>query len=114
MLDYIFSILVALDQLANAICGGNPDMTISARIGQFAPTSRYWRTLERLVDWAFYPWQGPGHCYYAYLAERGRKDRQGSGAAQALLSALLWVLMPPFGLAVRAAVALREAVDVEL
>lgn len=111
MLDYIFSILVALDQLANAICGGNPDMTISARIGQFAPRSRYWRTLEALVDWGFAPWQGPGHCHYAYIAERGRSDRQGSAVAQAALSALLWAVIPPFGVAVRVAVAFRKALN---
>lgn len=110
MLDYIFSILVALDQLANAICGGNPDMTISARIGQFAPGSRYWHTLERLVDWGFEPWQGPSHCRFAYMEEKGRSDRQGSAVAQAVLSALLWAVIPPFGVAVRIAVALRKAI----
>jgi len=32
-MPYAFNILIAIDQLGNAIADGNPDNTISARVG---------------------------------------------------------------------------------
>ena len=107
-IEYLFSVLVAVDQLANAMTGGNPDMTISARIGQFSQRSAYWRNLERLVDWAFLPVEGPNHCWRAMVSEVGRTDRQGSKFAQRVLGIGLWLVLPPFGWLVRVAAALRE------
>lgn len=49
---WIFNILIGIDQLANAILGGDPDMTISGRIGR-----NYKGTfIARFVDWMF-SWQ---------------------------------------------------------
>ena len=31
---YIFNILIALDRLLNAICGGKPDETVTLRLGK--------------------------------------------------------------------------------
>lgn len=107
-IEYLFSVLVAVDQLSNALTGGNPDMTISARIGQFSHNSLYWRKLEKLVDWAFLPVEGPNHCWRAMISETGRTDRQGSKLAQRVLATGLWLVLPPFGLLVRAAASLRE------
>lgn len=107
-IEYVFSVLVAVDQLANALTGGNPDMTISARIGQFSHNSIYWRKLEKLVDWAFLPVEGPNHCWRAMVSEVGRTDRQGSKMAQRVLCFGLWLVVPPFGYLVRVAAALRE------
>lgn len=39
-MSYFKNILVSVDQLGNAICGGNPDNTISARVGFFSQTSK--------------------------------------------------------------------------
>ena len=33
MLTYLRNLFIALDQLVNASCGGNPEVTISARTG---------------------------------------------------------------------------------
>ena len=59
VIKYLKNILISIDQLINTILGGDPDMTISARLG------RYYRGtwIERLVDWMF-KWQGnkSGHC----------------------------------------------------
>jgi len=105
--EYVMSVLVALDQLANALTGGNPDMTISARIGQFAPGSAYWGTLERLVDWAFAPIQRR-HCWKAFISEIGRSDRKGSKLGQTVIGITIFLLMPLFGVAVRLAATLRK------
>ena len=56
---YLKNLLISFDQLINTILGGDPDMTISARLGR-----NYRGTwLERLVDWMF-RWQKhpQGHC----------------------------------------------------
>jgi hypothetical protein len=46
---YIKNILIAIDQLANAILGGDPDETISSRLGKNYDGS--W--MERLVNKIF-------------------------------------------------------------
>jgi hypothetical protein len=33
---YIWNILIAVDQLVNTLCGGDPDETISSRLGKWA------------------------------------------------------------------------------
>jgi hypothetical protein len=91
-MPYWFSVLVAIDQLGNTIAYGNPDNTISARVGYFASNEYkskikpYWKTLERIIDFTFEPVQGPGHCYNAWLAEADETDTQGSYIARIILS----------------------------
>jgi hypothetical protein len=58
-MKYLKNILISIDQLVNTLAGGDPDMTISARLGR-----NYKGTwLEKFVDWMF-QWQGNpnGHC----------------------------------------------------
>jgi hypothetical protein len=33
---YIWNILVAIDQMVNTLCGGDPDETLSSRMGKWA------------------------------------------------------------------------------
>ena len=56
---YLRNILISIDQFFNTLAGGDPDMTISARLGRNYKGS--W--LERFVDWLF-KWQNrpDGHC----------------------------------------------------
>ncbi len=73
-MTYFKNLLVGIDQFGNAICGGNPDNTISARIGYFAlPTSKtsgyYWQGVEAIVNFTFWPVDGPGHCLQAFEAD---------------------------------------------
>ena len=74
-MTYLKSILIAIDQLGNAIAGGNPDCTISGRIGHFQQNARFpmvifWRINAFIVDLTFYPFDGHGHCKQAYLSEK--------------------------------------------
>lgn len=77
-MTYARSVLIAIDQLGNAIAGGNPDCTISGRIGYFSqkavhPAVFYWLFLQIIVDLTFYPWDGEGHCRQSYEKEKFNK-----------------------------------------
>ncbi len=71
---YFANILVSLDQLGNTLCGGDPDFTISARVGYFAETRTsatkyYWKFFESIINFTFWPVDGPGHCRQAFEAD---------------------------------------------
>lgn len=69
----------AISQLGNALCGGNPDVAISARIGYMAKSNFFWVVCESIVDFTFYPIDGKGHCHYAYLSDRLEDHNIGKG-----------------------------------
>ena len=81
-MPYWLNVLVAIDQLGNAIAGGNPDNTISGRVGFFASDDHpskiksYWKALERIINFTFEPLQGPNHCYYAWKREPEEADSE--------------------------------------
>jgi hypothetical protein len=57
---YFRNVLISIYQLGNTICGGDPDNTISARVGYFAlvnngPKKYYWRTFEKVINFTFWP-----------------------------------------------------------
>lgn len=64
--QWLLNILIGVDQLANAICGGHPDETISSRLGRNWPNS----FLAKFIDWLF--WKG--HC--KQLAEKGDSGQE--------------------------------------
>lgn len=73
-MTYAKSVLIAIDQLGNAIAGGNPDCTISGRIGYYnersvEPYLWYWQILRFIVDLTFYPFDGKEHCKQAFEKE---------------------------------------------
>jgi len=92
------AVLIALDQLGNAVGGGNPDITISARVGHFAAKTpreekpikyRYWKGLEKIIDFAFLPVDGKNHCYNAWQADHEHKRyERGNDFTQAVLSVI--------------------------
>jgi hypothetical protein len=61
------AILIALDQLINAICGGWPDETVSSRAWRWEQSGRRaWP--RRLIDRVFF--FDPGHCRESFESER--------------------------------------------
>ena len=68
---YWLSLLIALDQLANALLWGYVDETLSSRAHRMAGKKKRWRIAERLINWLFF-WE-PGHCRLAYQAELARE-----------------------------------------
>ena len=65
---HLLQILVAIDQLLNAITGGYADETLSARAYRMrAKGQPYWGWTANAIDRLFF-WQ-EGHCELAHLAE---------------------------------------------
>ena len=52
--------LLAVDQSVNAVTGGDPDETISSRLGKARETSRFAAFVARIVDFCF-KWQTKKH-----------------------------------------------------
>ena len=91
---WLYSVLIAIDQLGNALAGGYADSTISARVGynvrHAAPERQnYWRLLEGIINYTFLPLDGPDHCYQAYLAGNQTYYRDGSDLMRVILSSLI-------------------------
>ncbi|WP_299579953.1 hypothetical protein [uncultured Microbulbifer sp.] len=101
--SWIRSVCIAIDQLGNAIAGGNPGATISARCGYFTRVKetsfrRYWRILEWMINFAFLPIDGPDHCYRCYLWDHTEKHEEGSDFMRALLGMIVIWFCVPLGL----------------
>tara|TARA_R110002167_G_scaffold188319_1_gene389830 strand:- start:13455 stop:13874 length:420 start_codon:yes stop_codon:yes gene_type:complete len=78
-----------VDQTGNFFANGDPDSTISARIGyhtrpEVKHPGRFWLWLRSVVDWSFMPWDGPFHCWQAYQYDRNERFR-GVGIVSGLL-----------------------------
>ena len=70
--NYGVAVFLALDLFGNAFAGGNPEVTISARVGykcsqEEKMTSFIWELCEEIIDYTFYPMDGENHCWNAYL-----------------------------------------------
>ena len=72
MKTYILNILIALDQLVNALIGGSPDETLSASAYQGELQGKVLPRIFRLIiDFVFWPFE-KNHCFEAWLAEMTR------------------------------------------
>ena len=66
-MKYLKNILLSLDQMANSILGGDPDETISSRLGRNYDGT--W--MERFVNWLF-KWQKDDHCTNSIEQDEGK------------------------------------------
>ncbi|PWC81246.1 hypothetical protein [Azospirillum sp. TSH64] len=78
---YLLGVLVALDQLANAILGGDPDETISSRLGKarrgdFGPSlARLTAPIRWAVDAVFrVVFRQARHCESSIEEDEGGRD----------------------------------------
>lgn len=69
MSNYILRVLIAADQLVNALIGGNPDETLSSAAYRAEKEGRFWGFWRPVIDFLFRPFQ-KDHCFNAYLAEK--------------------------------------------
>ncbi len=96
-MSYLINLFVGIDQLGNVIAGGNPDNTISSRVGYY--TEEFykpeevpikWRILRNIIDFTFYPIDGKFHCKEAYFNDTGEDFDEGtSDIAVAALSIII-------------------------
>ncbi|MGZ2371584.1 hypothetical protein ACXR6G_17525 [Ancylomarina sp. YFZ004] len=92
-MSYSSNFFVSLDQLGNTIAGGNPDNTISARIGYYNYHDDYskepalhWKLFMYIVDTTFYPIDGERHCHEAYHNDSGEYFDETKNWAIAILA----------------------------
>lgn len=79
MTTYVMKVLIAVDQLANAVRGGHPDETLSAAAHRQHMDGRsVWRNLINALFW----WQ-EDHCRDAHINEMARKHLPKTYADQA-------------------------------
>src|SRR6476646_11605347 len=84
---WLYGVLVAVDQLGNALAGGDPDVRISTRVGFHCQRRRmahfwYWNILRGIIDYTFFPIDGPDHCANAYRADHEAHHENGSDVAR--------------------------------
>lgn len=83
-MKYLSNILVSIDQLGNALAGGNPDNTISSRIGYYTRSMQdskiafHWKLFRNIIDFTFYPIDGENHCEEAYYNDSGETFDKGT------------------------------------
>ncbi|MBU3823469.1 MAG: hypothetical protein H9917_01415 [Candidatus Oceanisphaera merdipullorum] len=71
---WLLRIAIGLDQLLNALLGGDIDETLSSRTYRRARGgSKAWQRLELIINRLFF-WQTQ-HCRASYLDERQRRQR---------------------------------------
>jgi len=94
-----YNILLSIDQFGNAVANGNPDSTISARVGYFANDGLsnskypgYWKFMENMINIAWWPFER-NHCKNAYDA-----DPEYSYAGNGLAKIALFILALAFSI----------------
>lgn len=71
----LLQVLIAVDQLANALAFGWADETISSRAWRLSASSRVWAAARAAIDAVFRVIAGqPDHCFDAYVSERLRSQ----------------------------------------
>lgn len=72
MKTYILNILIAFDQVLNAIIGGWPDETLSSYSHRMYVNKKPWGWLRNVINALF--WWQPDHCLQSYNAETLRRQ----------------------------------------
>jgi len=65
--NYIWNLLIAIDQFANAVLGGDPDETISSRAGKVQHKSRW----AKILCWGLNKLD-TNHCKNAIETDEGK------------------------------------------
>lgn len=101
---WLWNVLVAIDQLGNTIAGGKADITISARVGYYANYQiepkflLYWKFLEKVINFAFYPLDGKGHCIQALEEDNETGHVHGNDLMRAILGVIIIVACIPISI----------------
>ena len=77
-ITYLKNLLIALDQLANTVCGGFPDETISAVCWRKSQEKGHYghKLLKFILDVTLSPIK-EDHCFQAYVSEMTRQQLPG-------------------------------------
>ncbi|MDW3190725.1 MAG: hypothetical protein R8G66_00080 [Cytophagales bacterium] len=101
----LYNVVLSLDQLGNTLAGGDPDNTISSRLGHLnhyredgpglkrrPDVNGYWRLLEMIVDTTFEPIDGKGHCVEAFYSDAGERFEGKTGGWALVMVSILVIL----------------------
>lgn len=96
-MSYLKNFFVSIDQLGNAIAGGNPDNTISSRVGfynhfKYNPNTVpiQWKVLEKIINTTFWPIDGEDHCKEAFRNDAGESfNNQPNNIVLSLLATII-------------------------
>jgi hypothetical protein len=67
-MKFWLNVLVSLDQLANTLAGGNPDCTLSGRVGYLRYNENKLNWLAAILDFTFLPIE-ENHCVESWLTD---------------------------------------------
>lgn len=70
--DWLLQLLIALDQLLNALFMGWADETVSSRAWRLSSSSRGWAAVRSVIDVVFGALGQQQHCFEAWTSERLR------------------------------------------
>lgn len=70
---WFWNVFIGLDQLANAILGGDPDETISSRLGKYVARNAETNNLAWLICWVLDKID-PGHCQRSIEQDEGKNE----------------------------------------
>ncbi len=98
-MKYISNIFISIDQFGNVLAGGNPDNTISSRVGYY--TEKYydkedvplkWKIFKSIINFTFFPIDGRNHCKEAYYNDAGEEFDEGTSDIAIAVLALIIIL----------------------
>lgn len=72
---WALNVVIAADQMVNALLRGDPDETLSSRAYRMHLKGQpYWGGLANVIDALFFWQRAPRHCERAYLSEVERRQ----------------------------------------
>jgi hypothetical protein len=94
--SWIMQVLLVLDQFGNVIAGGNSDITISGRAGYHVHVPEgeggtFWKKMEGIINYTFYPLDGPHHCLLAYCSDKDEEYRAANLFFRIVLGIMVFV-----------------------
>lgn len=93
--QYLRSLFIAKDQLAGSIAGFGAHWTISATAGKNMYRSWYWYMTAVIIDFSFYPVDGPKHCRRAHKTEHEDEYTHGSWLILFIITFVACVILAP-------------------
>lgn len=110
---YWLNVGISLDKLGNSISAGSNKVTISGRTGKYSytdePYKPLWKLQESVINFAFYPVDGPNHCLEAYKKEKhlSKEMREGNKLARGVM---FWLIVLPSCLVIGVALRLIKPI----
>jgi len=96
-MGFLSNFFVSIDQFGNVLAGGNPDNTISSRVGYYNQHNKtdnkvpfQWKLFMEIIDFTFYPIDGNEHCHEAFHNDAGEEfDNNTNNKILAILAILI-------------------------